>query len=220
MIDKIKHTLRPLYVPVANWYYKNFKAPKRYHHLFDEIKKINAHSILEVGTWNGERALKMIKLAQENSTVPVKYIGFDLFEDLTEEMYRFELSKRPPTRKEVEEKLFGTGAAITLVQGNTLDTLPKYVENSQKVDFVFIDGGHHVATIQSDWNAVSQLMHEDTVVIFDDYWRNRSDQSAKPVVDSIDKNRFSVEILPEIDSFDNPDFGRLDISFAKVTLKR
>ena len=49
--------------------------------------------------------------------------------------------------------------------------------------------------------------------------RYRSDAGAKLIVDSIDRNKYHIDILPKIDSFDNADFGRLDISFAKVTLK-
>ena len=158
----------------------------------------------------------MIETAKQTPGT-VKYVGFDLFEDLTEEQYQYELSKRPPSKQEVESLLSPTGAEITLVQGNTLQTLTQYAQSGEKVDFVFIDGGHSVETIQSDWDAVAKLMHENTVVIFDDYWRNRGDQSAKPVVDKIDTAKYQVEVLSEIDCFDNPDFGRLEISFAKVT---
>jgi len=57
------------------------------------------------------------------------------------------------------------------------------------------------------------------VVIFDDYWRNREDAGCKVVVDHIDENVYTVEILKEIDVFNNADFGRLEISFARVTKK-
>ncbi len=217
-MKQVKKYLRPLYKPFFDWYFLKYQAPKRYHHLFDEIERLNAAIILEVGTWNGERALKMIAKAQTGGKI-VHYIGFDLFEDLSEEMYRYELSKRPPTLRDVKEKLEKTGAKVTLVKGNTLETLPEFVKNKQVVDFIFIDGGHHVDTVRNDWNAVKELMGERTVVIFDDYWRNRNDQSAKPVVDAIDTQKYLVEILPEIDVFENPDFGHLEISFAKVTKK-
>jgi predicted O-methyltransferase YrrM len=217
-MENFKNVIRPLYVPVANILYLMFRAPRRYHHLFDEIEKIKASVILEVGTWNGERALQMIAKAQAGGQA-VHYIGFDLFEDLSEVMYHHELSKRPPSLLEVREKLEKTGAKITLVKGNTLVTLPEFIKNNQTVDFIFIDGGHHVDTVRNDWNAVKELMGVHTVVIFDDYWRNRSDQSAKPVVDAIDVQKYRVEILSEIDVFENPDFGHLEISFAKVVLR-
>lgn len=211
---------RPIYLPLVNWYYEKYQAPKRYSNLYQEIKKLKAKSILEVGTWNGRRALKMIDVAKHSSSEPVTYVGFDLFEGLTDEMYKYEISKKPPTKKQVEDLLNTTGANIKLVKGNTLETLPNYLEtNDTKFDFIFIDGGHHVETVKSDWQCVSKLMHKDTVVIFDDYWHHRMDQSAKPVVNAIDKHLYNIEILPEIDIFNHPDFGRLEISFAKVTLK-
>jgi predicted O-methyltransferase YrrM len=216
----LKELLRPIYVPVANYFHQTFRAPKRYHHLFDEIKKHKATTLVEVGTWNGDRAVQMIQEAQKSSPgTVVHYVGFDLFEDLTQEMYQHELSKKPPTKHEVEKKLHTTGAKIELIKGNTLETLPLFASGTTKADFVFIDGGHNVETIASDWRAVQRIMHKDTVVIFDDYWRNNSQQSAKPVVDAIDTTQYRVEILPEIDRFTNPDFGKLEISFAKVTLK-
>lgn len=218
MINNIKKMLRPLYRPLMDAYRQKMYGPKRYHHLFDEIRRLNASHIVEVGTWNGKRAVQMIKTAQQLSN-DVTYVGFDLFEELTDEMYKHELSKKPPTRAEVEEIVGETGAQIKLIQGNTLETLPAYVIDAEKADFIFIDGGHSVETIRSDWEAVSKLMHENTVVIFDDYWRNRPDQSAKPVVDAIDATQYTVEILPEIDKFKNTEFGDLEISFAKVTRK-
>lgn len=219
-MESIKKILRPIYVPITDIIYNKYKGPKRYHHLFDEIQRLKAISILEVGTWSGGRAQQMIEHAKKVSPKSeISYVGFDLFEDLSEEMYHHELSKKPPTIVEVEKRLHSTGANITLIKGNTLDTLPSFVNESKKFDFIFIDGGHHVETIRSDWNAVSKLMHANTVVIFDDYWRNNYSQSAKPVVDEIDTTKYKVEILSEIDCFDNPDFGRLEISFAKVTLK-
>ncbi len=216
--ENIKRSLRPLYVPITSWYYNTFKAPKRYHHLYDTIRAISAKSILEVGVWNGGRAVRMIEVAKEQ-TSQVSYFGYDLFEDLGEVGYIAELSKRPPTEREVAALLKATGAEVKLFRGNTLETLCVSVETLPKIDFVFIDGGHSVKTIASDWSYIEKVLHNNSVVIFDDYWRNRSDAGCKAIVDAIDRSQYNVEILPEIDSFNNPDFGRLEISFAKVTKK-
>lgn len=217
-MDMMKKSLRPIYVPVANVYFKLFKAPKRYNNLFTIIRETKSKSILEIGTWNGGRAVEMIQVASEsNSVSEILYYGFDLFEGLDEDTYITEISKRPPTKEYVTKLLSKTGAQINLYKGDTMETMPSVVPFLPKIDFIFIDGGHSVETVQSDWDAVSKLMHDNTVVIFDDYWRNRKDESAGPVVDAIDKHEYNVEILPEIDKFDNPDFGRLEISFAKVT---
>ncbi len=212
----VKKFLRPVYVPIASWYHDTFKAPKRYHHLYDTIKSNHPKTILEIGVWNGKRGVEMLKEALKHQG-EVDYYGFDLFEDLGETGYIEELSKMPPTEDKVKTLLQTTKANIHLYKGNTLKTLSEAVGKIPKMDFIFIDGGHSVETIASDWKYVQELMHKDTVVIFDDYWRNRTDAGCKAVVDAIDHNQFNVEILPEIDRFNNPDFGNLEISFAKVT---
>lgn len=218
MITVIKKILRPLYVPIASWYYDTFKAPKRYHHLFDTIESVRAESILEVGVWNGKRAVQMIETAQKFSK-DVAYIGYDLFENLGEGGFQSELSKMPPTEEAVKTLIEKTQAHITLYKGNTLESLPASIPQLPRIDFIFIDGGHSVDTIASDWKCIQLLMHKKTVVIFDDYWRNRIDAGCKAVVDAIDRTQFNVEILSEIDTFNNSDFGRLEISFAKITKK-
>lgn len=195
----------------------NYHEPSRYKNLYSTIKKIKPKSIVEVGTWNGKRAVKMIECAQKYNDVT--YYGFDLFEDLTQDKYIEELSKKPPTMDEVLELLNATGAVIKLYKGDTIETLKTASDQLINVDFVYIDGGHSVETIQNDWNSVEKLMHNETMVIFDDYWRNRTDGGCKTVVDAIDKKKYKVEILPEINVFDNKDFGRLDISYARVELQ-
>ncbi len=215
----IKKLFRPLYVPIASWYYDTFRGPKRYHHLFDTVGNGTVKNILEIGVWNGKRAVKMLEIAKRRSA-DVSYFGFDLFEDLGAEGYKNEFSKMPPTQAEVENLISKTGAKVTLYRGNTLVSLPNAVPTLPPMDFIFIDGGHSIETIASDWKYTQMLMHDETVVIFDDYWRNREDAGCKTTVDAIDRAKYHVEVLPEIDSFDNPDFGHLDISFAKVTKKQ
>jgi len=172
-----------------------------------------------IGVWNGKRAVRMIETARAIGIEKPAYYGFDLFEDLGETGYQDELSKMPPSEKEVTALLEETGAEVHLYRGNTHETLPNAVERVPKMDFVFLDGGHSVETIENDWRYVQEVMDENTVVIFDDYWRNRTDAGCKPIVDAIDRSKYDVEILPEVDSFTNTDFGRLDISFAKVVKK-
>jgi predicted O-methyltransferase YrrM len=196
---------------------RRLTEPSRYQNLYKTIKTIKPKTILEVGTWNGERALKMLQLA--NKYQPgVTYYGFDLFEDLSDEKYISELSKKPPRESEVFELLQDAKSDINLFKGDTVLTLKKASTELPKIDFIYIDGGHSVETIQSDWDNIQMLMHEKSVVIFDDYWRNRVEDGCKTVIDAIDRSKYKVEIMPEINVFDNDDFGRLEISYAKVIL--
>ena len=54
--------------------------PNRYEQLADLIRHYKPKSILEVGTWNGGRAIEMALAAFETQD-SITYYGFDLFED-------------------------------------------------------------------------------------------------------------------------------------------
>jgi predicted O-methyltransferase YrrM len=191
--------------------------PRRYDYLFEEIKKNKTKRLLEIGTWNGRRAKKMIETALASGG-GVEYYGFDLFEQMTEAVHARELSKRPPRKKEVEQFLSGPGVKIALFQGYTTDTLPKAVPALPQMDFIFIDGGHSIETIANDWEWCRKLMRADTVVVFDDYYFDRDDVGAKAVIEKIDPSLYSVEILPIRDRF-KKEWGVLSINFVRVFKK-
>jgi hypothetical protein len=192
--------------------------PRRYRQIFEEIDRIKPKVIVEVGVWNGKRAEEMILRASRYVPVSeVSYYGFDVFETMTDELYQSEISKRPPTKLEVQKKLEATGAKVALFAGLTTNTMNS-LQLEQKPDLIFIDGGHEAKTVQNDWEWASQAVGPETAVIFDDYWHNRKD-GPKVVIDSIDRGIYNVTIMPETDVFFNKDFGRLVISLARVTRK-
>jgi len=204
---------------IKNWLHRRLWSPKRYRHLFLAIEANKARRIMEIGTWNGKRALQMIKTAQKfHSAQEIEYYGFDLFEQMTSKVFSEELSKQPPKQEEVKKLLTDSGAQIKLFQGFTKDTLPRLLSELPKMDFIFIDGGHAIETIQNDWDCASQLMHDQAIVIFDDYYEDRDDIGCKPVVEKIDPEAYQVEILKPQDQFPKS-WGMLKINFVKVTKK-
>jgi predicted O-methyltransferase YrrM len=197
-----------------------FLGPKRYQYLFQTIDQKHCRRIMEIGTWNGRRALQMIERAKKYRPAgEVEYYGFDLFELMTEAINQAELSKKPPTCDEVKRQLVESGAKIFLYKGFTQNTLPEVVEKLPKMDLIFIDGGHSLETITNDWNYAAQLMDKNTVVIFDDYYFDRNDVGCKRIVEGIDPNEFQVTILPRRDRF-RKGWGLLSINFVKVEKNR
>lgn len=220
MVNILKNLLRPIYAPIANWHYDTFKGPRRYRHLYDQIKITGAKNILEIGVWNGVRAKKMLEVASEKNEISsLNYFGFDLFEEMDSDVYESEISKMPPSKADVQRLLSETGASINLYAGDTMKTLPAVVDSLPKMDFIYIDGGHSHETVANDWKYSEMLMHKDTVVIFDDYWENRDDGGCKRVIDALDRDKYQVDFSSELDTFENKDFGRLEIRYAIVTLK-
>jgi predicted O-methyltransferase YrrM len=90
------------------------------------------------------------------------------------------------------------------------------------MDLIFIDGGHSYGTVKSDWNCCKQLMHHDTVVVFDDYVNpdavKHEGYGVNAVVDEIDRDCFEVRLLNPVDSFPKQ-WGVLRTRFAMVTFR-
>ena len=135
----------------------------RYDQLLTVIDLIKPRSIVEVGTWNGQNAIRMIKQAQKYRK-HVVYIGYDLFETANDTTDSEELNVKghhnvhdveAAIRKECPD------AEIQLIKGNTRDTLTHVAR-----DFAYVDGGHSLETIASDYERVKH----SKVVVLDDYY--------------------------------------------------
>ncbi len=145
----------------------------RYENLYKIINNIKPQTILEVGTHNGVQARKMILLAQ-NYQLPeaITYYGFDLWEDLTSKQKKYEhCGKSIAVYNKAWTNLQINRVSIHLHRGNTIITLPTFAfSNPNSIDFAFIDGGHSIATIKSDWENIRKVMKIGGVVVFDDFY--------------------------------------------------
>lgn len=134
----------------------------RYDQLIELAARKKPDVLIEIGTHRGARA-RLLKAHCK------RYVGFDLWEhgnDATDK--RESNGKGRSTRQQAEQAL--AGITFALIGGDTRDTLPECVRQGMKADFVFIDGGHSVETIASDWANVRQMLNPGAVVVFDDYY--------------------------------------------------
>lgn len=135
----------------------------RYIQLLNAIELFKPQSIVEIGTWNGVNAVRMIKQAQRHHK-NITYIGYDLFEEASNDTDAQELNiKKHYGVNAVEGHIKDAcpTADIHLIKGNTRNTLTKVA-----ADFCFIDGGHSLETIASDHERCSA----SSVIIHDDYY--------------------------------------------------
>jgi hypothetical protein len=194
----------------------------RYENLYKQIRKFKPTSILEVGVWMGDTAVKMIQTAQSVSPgKKITYLGFDLFEDITDEEIVKEHSKsRRATFHEIYTKVKRTGANVFFYKGYTKDTLaiPRHEQTGLfGIDFIFVDGGHSIETIQSDWDNLQKFLKSTSIIIFDDYFYDRDDLGCKNLIDNLDRTKFRVDLLKPIDHFPKEGWTQ-HTQMVKVTL--
>lgn len=139
----------------------------RYKQIIEQITIYKPKTIIEIGTWNGKRATLMAQEALKHQK-QVHYTGFDLFEEATKETDAEEYNVKKNFTLEIVTAVLdrvvkqNEGFSFELVRGNTRETL----KGPRIADFVFIDGGHSIQTIQSDYEALKNSL----VILFDDYY--------------------------------------------------
>lgn len=133
---------------------------------------------MEIGVFNGDNAITMIKAALANvAPTAVEYYGFDFFN-------RSQFI-------EVQSKLEPTMCMFRLYKGDSTITLPKVLHTLPKMDVIFIDGGKSYTEASSDWNCSQTLMHKQTAVFIHNY----EFFGVRRMVDHISREAFNVSIL-------------------------
>lgn len=151
-------------------------APSRYETLCEVLQHSVRHTgranIVEVGTWNGSRAVQMAEAAFAAGATTVSYTGFDTFDDGNDR--DLEGHTKPHAsywtvtgRLDNYARLMhrsGRTFVYRLIKGNTKSTLPASRSYVADATFAYIDGGHSYDTVLSDYNALQHVPY----VVFDD----------------------------------------------------
>jgi len=171
--------------------------------------------IVEVGTWNGGRAIEMATAAFKNLD-EVHYVGFDLFEEASYEVDQKESNFKPHNTMDiVSSRLteFATKIAekqnkkftFKLFKGDSKLTLKQAKESGdlEGVDFAFIDGGHSEETVRSDYAVLKDIPY----IVFDDFFTK--DENGKiwsdehlginRLVEELGKEGKQIKVLPSSD---------------------
>jgi len=184
------------------------------------IRKNQPSSILEIGVYKGDFALRMLNQISRKNQSTTYYCGIDLFSEMqTKENFQKEISMWPEQKNLVLNKLRNSYPEINieLFQGYSNEYLS---EENRKFDLIFIDGGHSFPTVFSDWILSSSLVTQKGVVFFDDYTtKNGASKSSfgiRQVVRSINKAEWKIRIYHNADYFKKA-WGVLALKIAKVS---
>ena len=147
-------------------------------YLNEFIRENRCCRIMEVGVYNGENAVGMVRAAaKERPASEVEYFGFDFFSSYSTER--------------IGRKLDETGCKYTLFEGDTLNTVPEAAKTLKPMNIIFIDGGKSFNEAWSDWEGSSRLMHQGTGV----FVHNVDFSGVARMVDKIPRDRFDIEVF-------------------------
>ncbi len=178
---------------------------KRYLNLLIQILKKRPQKILQVGVYNGRRAKQMIEAAKVFNN-DIEYYGFDLFEELTKKIHKIEASKFPSSFDSIK-RLLNNHAKIFLYKGFTNETLKEFSLKKVNIDFIFVDGGHSVKTIESDLYYSLKIADKDAYIIFDDFYETGTIDITKfgsnKIYEKLKLSKNQPTFLPFSDAYTN-----------------
>lgn len=176
-------------------------APGRYGELLERYARLRPATMLEVGVWRGDRSELFLRT---NSRLR-EYVGFDLFEEMTPDQHDAESMGNcyAQALEGVRARLEAARAPNTkveLVRGDTTTTLPEFAARSaRRFDFAFLDGGHSLSTVESDWNEVRRLLAPGGTCIFDDYYLERDDAGPRRLIEALDPSEWNRDFFQTVD---------------------
>ena len=186
--------------------------------LLQLIKEAKPSNFLEVGILEGATSRNVCELLDVIKNGDFTYTGIDLFgEDenfnnlkeftpiskkisnpLKWIYFKLILKMNPYSKECVEHLLKKFKKSIKIYKGYSKDILKQI--NLNKIDFVFLDGGHSYETVKDDLGILTSNLKKGSIIVCDDY--NISQYGVKKAVDEIKEN------------YEFKDYGRF--SFLKI----
>ena len=86
-METLKLKLGPLARRGVRWFERRTRlAPGRYGELLERYSQLKPRRMLEIGVWRGDRSEQFVRLNEKLE----HYVGFDLFEEMTDERHDLE----------------------------------------------------------------------------------------------------------------------------------
>ena len=178
----------------------------------EEVSRKKPKVFLEVGVFHGVTARNVCELLYKIHKNDFKYVGLDLFgvseENKNETIpstsfsnpfkkFYYNIIKRqdPYSFTAVSELLNKFKENIHLIQGNSNKILPKM--DMSKVDYVFLDGGHHYNTVKNDLSNCIKVILNGGTVLCDDYNLSYAPGVKQAIDEFVNLNKFKRTILYE-----------------------
>ena len=175
-----------------------------------EIAKNKPKIFLEVGVFHGVTARNICELLNNLHGNEFKYVGLDLFEENLENKneiipntkfsnplkniyFNYIKRQNPYSLEAVEDLLKKFKDNIHLIKGNSNKLLKKIDMN--KINYVFLDGGHEYNTVMNDLNCCSEVIQNNGTVLCDDYDLSHAPGVKKAIDEFTTQNKYKCSII-------------------------
>ena len=178
----------------------------------EEVSRKKPKVFLEIGVFHGVTARNVCELLYKIHKNDFKYVGLDLFgvseenenetipstnfsNPLKKFYYNFVKRQDPYSFTAVSELLNKFKENIHLIQGNSNKILPKM--DMSKVDYVFLDGGHHYNTVKNDLTNCIKVILNGGTILCDDYNLSYAPGVKQAIDEFVNLNKFKRTIIYE-----------------------
>ena len=179
-------------------------------YFLEEIRKKKPKVFLEIGVFHGVTSRNVCELLYKIHGKNFKYIGIDLFEESLENeneiipstifknplkqfYFKYIKKQNPYSIEAVRDLLKKFKDNTHLIKGNSNTVLKKI--DMEKIDFVFLDGGHDYDTVMNDLNLSKEVIIKNGVILCDDYNLSYAPGVKKAIDEYVEKNNFQKKIL-------------------------
>ena len=176
------------------------------------IEQKKPRNFLEVGVFHGVVSRNVCELLYAIHGNDFQFIGIDLFSDNNIEIsneefnpqtkfsnplktiyYKYIIRLDPYSIESVLRLLKKFRNNVSIIKGNSNKILKEI--NLDKIDYVFVDGGHKYETVKNDLQNLIKVVKNNGTILCDDYDLTYAPGVKKAINEYVSSNNFNLKIL-------------------------
>ena len=196
------------------WRKTGIKNTKDAEFLLKHIEKIKPKNFLEIGVFHGVTSRNVCEILHLLHGDDFKFTGIDMFLDdndikalkkdeylpnytfsnpLKTLYYKHIIKSDPYSLESVNKLLNKFKKNVNIIKGNSNEVLKEI--NLNEIDYVFLDGGHKYETVKNDLENLTQVIHNNGIILCDDYDLSYAPGVKKAIDEYVLNKNFNLKIL-------------------------
>ena len=193
------------------WRKTSLKREEDSSFLLDHIEKTKPRNFLEIGIFHGVTSRNVCELLYIIHGDNFKFTGIDLFSNvqsrLSDEIapktefsnplktiyYNYFSKLDPYSYESVIRLLKKFNNNVNIIKGDSNQVLKNI--KPLLFDYVFLDGGHKYETVKNDLINLTEIIHNNGIILCDDYNLSYASGVKKAIDEYVSNNNFSLKIF-------------------------